>query len=145
MHPEIAAEAHARLAQRTADQVRRNYEVFRVRLPSLLPDHQGEYALMKDGEIVDFFNAAIEALVTGEERFGIGNFSMQKVMDAPIDLGYFSAMASLASQKKGSVNGQQQKNHQCSSSPRPGLYRCHERPSSAGSAIDATRKANRVC
>jgi len=90
MHPLIEAEDPKRLAQRAADQVRRNYEVFRVKLPSLLPDHQGEYALMKDGEIVDFFNAAVEALVAGEERFGVGNFSMQKIMDAPIDLGYFS-------------------------------------------------------
>lgn len=90
MHPQSEAEDPTQLAQRIPGQVRRNYEAFRVKLPFLLPDHQGEYALMKDGEIVDFFNAAIEALVAGEERFGLGNFSMQKVMDTPIDLGYFS-------------------------------------------------------
>jgi len=78
------------VAQRTADQVRQNYEAFRKYLPTLLPEHRGQYALMKDGVVVGIFLIAIETYRAGEEQFGLGNFSMQKIVDKPIDLGYFS-------------------------------------------------------
>jgi hypothetical protein len=51
---------------------------------------------MKDGAVVDFFATAKEAYRVGKERFGLGNFSMQKIIDRPVDLGFFShAMHSL--------------------------------------------------
>jgi len=78
------------VAQRTAAQVDLNYEAFQKLLPALLPEHLNEYALMKDGAVVGFFPAAMEAYRAGKERFGLGNFSMQKVIDRPVDLGSFS-------------------------------------------------------
>jgi hypothetical protein len=78
------------IAQQTAAQVQQNYEAFNEKLSGLLPKHRGEYALMKDGQIVGFFNTAMDAYVAGEAQLGLGNFSMQKVVDEPIDLGYFS-------------------------------------------------------
>lgn len=78
------------IAQQTAAQVQQNYEAFRERLPELLPEHRGKYALMTDGQVVEFFDTAAEAYRAGEARLGLGNFSMQKVVDKPIDLGIFS-------------------------------------------------------
>jgi hypothetical protein len=78
------------IAQQTAEQVSRNYEAFREILPTLLPEHLGKFALMKDGSVVDLFDTAIEAFTAGKERFGVGHFSMQKIIDRPVDLGYFS-------------------------------------------------------
>ena len=45
---------------------------------------------MADGQIVAFFDTAMEAYLAGEAQLGLGNFSMQKIVDEPIDLGYFS-------------------------------------------------------
>jgi len=78
------------VAQRTAEQVSLNYEAFRKILPTLPPEHLGKFALMKDGAVVDIFDVAMGAYIAGKERFGLGNFSMQKIIDRPVDLGYFS-------------------------------------------------------
>ena len=71
-------------------QVERNYEAFRAKLPELLPVHGGKFALMKDGEIVDFFDTAMDAYTVGKKEFGIGGFSIQEIVDRVLDLGYFS-------------------------------------------------------
>jgi hypothetical protein len=78
------------VAQQIAEQVRQNYQAFREKLPTLRADHRDQFSLMKDGELVGFFASAMEAYVAGEAQFLLGGFSMQKVVDAPIDLGYFS-------------------------------------------------------
>lgn len=78
------------VAQRTAAQVDINYEAFQKILPTLLPERLNEYALMKDGAVVDFFATAMEAYGAGKERLGLGNFSMQKVIDRPVDFGFYS-------------------------------------------------------
>jgi hypothetical protein len=78
------------VAERTATQVRQNYEAFHEQLPALLAEHRGQYALMKDGQVVGIFNSAIEAYIAGQAQLGLGNFSMQKIVDEPVDLGYFS-------------------------------------------------------
>jgi hypothetical protein len=78
------------VAQRTAEQVNRNYEAFREILPTLLPEHLGRFALMRDGGVVGLFDTAMEAYTAGKMQFGLGNFSMQKIIDRPVDLGYFS-------------------------------------------------------
>lgn len=74
-------------------EVDRNYDVFQRRLGSLLPVHQGEYALMRSGEIVAFFATVGEAYQAATDRFGEGPFSIQEVTDEPIDLGFFSHVA----------------------------------------------------
>jgi len=71
--------------------VERNYEAFRAKLPKLLPTHDGKFALMKDGEIVDFFDTAMDAYTVGRKEFGIGGFSIQEIVDRVLDLGYFSS------------------------------------------------------
>jgi len=73
------------------EQVLRNYEVFREKLPSLVAAHHGKFALMRDGEIVDFFDTARDAYVAGQKLFEKDHlFSVQEVVEAPVDLGFFS-------------------------------------------------------
>ena len=78
------------IAERAAEQVEKNYEAFNEKLPDLLPEHRGKVALMKDGQVVGIFDTTLAAYVAGQAQFGMGNFSMQKIIDQPIDLGYFS-------------------------------------------------------
>ena len=77
------------------EQVDRNYEAFVAKLSSLLETYREKYALMHDGEVVVFFDTAMDAHTAGREIFKDDAFSIQQVTDAPIDLGVFSHAVSL--------------------------------------------------
>lgn len=73
------------------EQIELNYKAFRDRLSTLLPSHSGKFALMRDGEIVEFFDTARDAYLAGRKLFPSDLlFSVQEVADAPVDLGFFS-------------------------------------------------------
>jgi hypothetical protein len=73
------------------DQVKRNYEAFERLLPTLLPEHAAKFALMRNAEIVEFFDTARDAFVAGQRLFEQdGLFSVQEVVETPVDLGFFS-------------------------------------------------------
>ncbi|HEU5066982.1 MAG TPA: hypothetical protein VFT61_02180 [Sphingomicrobium sp.] len=74
-------------------EVDRNYDAFVRKLGALLSQHRDELALMRDGEIVDFFDTPADAFRAGVERFPDGIFSIQEVTDEPIDLGFWSHVA----------------------------------------------------
>ena len=57
------------------DAVDRNYEAFTKLLPELLKTNPGQFALLRNGEIVVFFPTAREAIQHGENTFGDGLFS----------------------------------------------------------------------
>ena len=72
-------------------QVERNYRAFTEKLPSLLASHQGKFALMRDCEIVEFFDTARDAYIAGKKLFNEDQmFSVQEVVETPVDLGFFS-------------------------------------------------------
>ena len=75
-------------------EVDRNYDVFTRKLASLLPERRDQFALMRDGKIIDFFVKPGEANRAGVEQFPDGIFSIQEVTDEPIDLGFWSHVAS---------------------------------------------------
>jgi hypothetical protein len=75
-------------------EVDRNYDAFVRMLGTLLPDHRDQLALMRDGEVVGFFKTPKDALKAATERFTDGIFSIQEVTDEPIDLGFWSHVAS---------------------------------------------------
>lgn len=77
-------------AKTAREQVDRNYEAFVAMLPSILPQHQNKYALMKDGEVVAFYSTLEDAYTTANKFFPDQPFSVQKVTDIPVDLGFFS-------------------------------------------------------
>jgi hypothetical protein len=75
-------------------EVDQNYDAFARLLGQLLPEHRDHLALMRDGEVVGFYGTPREALQAAAERFSDGIFSIQEVTDEPIDLGFWSHVAS---------------------------------------------------
>jgi hypothetical protein len=78
------------MEQSTESEIKRNYEAFVKQLPELLATRRGKFALMHDGQIVEFYDTAADAYKVGLNDYHEGNFSIQEVTDSPIDLGYFS-------------------------------------------------------
>jgi hypothetical protein len=76
--------------QAVRDQVDKNYEAFLHLLPSILPLHQDKYALMKDGVVVGFYSTLEDAYMTANQFYKDQPFSVQKVTETPVDLGFFS-------------------------------------------------------
>ena len=70
--------------------VDRNFEAFQDLLPGLVDTHSGKYALMRDSEVVEFFDSARDAVIFGEKQYPDGLFSVQQVTKKIVDLGYFS-------------------------------------------------------
>lgn len=73
------------------EQVEKNYRAFQQKLSALLPAQRGKFALMRDGEIVAFFDTARDAYIAGQKLFEQDHlFSVQEVIDTMVDLGFFS-------------------------------------------------------
>ncbi|MSP03156.1 MAG: hypothetical protein EXR07_19230 [Acetobacteraceae bacterium] len=73
-----------------SDEIDRNLQRLSEIPPGLMRDHEGQYALMRHGDVVDFFPDAIDAQIAGNRRFDDNIFSIQCVQSAPEQLGYFS-------------------------------------------------------
>lgn len=67
-----------------------NYEAFEAMLPLLLLDRKGEFALMRDRAVAGFFPTASAAQVSGAQRYPDSAFSVQKIEEKIIDLGFYS-------------------------------------------------------
>jgi hypothetical protein len=72
-----------------AEEVDRNYDYFQRNMAEYLPSQFGRYALLRNREVVGFFDSADTAEERGEQ-FGDGIYSIQLVDPAPINLGAFS-------------------------------------------------------
>lgn len=70
--------------------VDKNFEAFQKLLPTLLPIHSGKYALMRDGQSVQVFDTAGDALIYAEDKFPDQLFSIQEINRRVVDLGWFS-------------------------------------------------------
>lgn len=69
-------------------EVDRNFVAFRAILPQLLKTHLGKFAVMRRGEIVEFFDTLGDAARFARERFGEdGGFSIQEVTSQNVNLG----------------------------------------------------------
>ncbi len=73
-----------------ADEISRNYSHFRNVLPELVAEHEGKYALLRDGQVVQFFDSALDAQITGNNRFADELFSIQLVKESAEELGFFA-------------------------------------------------------
>ena len=73
--------------QREIDQ---NYIAFQRMLPSILSRRGGQFALMRGGECVAFFDTARDAQIAGQKLYGEGKFSIQEVTQKVVDLGWHS-------------------------------------------------------
>jgi hypothetical protein len=75
----------------TKEQIDKNYAAFQEKLPELLKTHPGKFALMRDAEIIAFFDTASDAYVAASKLLKEDQpFSIQEVVGGPINLGYFS-------------------------------------------------------
>src|SRR5262249_16181106 len=71
-------------------EVARNYEAFKQLLPQIIQSQRNRFALMKSGQVVEYFDTARDALLYGKRLYSDGIFSIQQVIDLPLDLGYYS-------------------------------------------------------
>lgn len=71
-------------------EVDRNFDAFQILLPTIVEQHRGEYALLRDREVTGFYASLRDALNAGAQRFADHLFSIQEVTDKPADLGLFS-------------------------------------------------------
>jgi hypothetical protein len=77
-------------AARQKLEVDQNYDAFVRMLGTILSEHRDQLALMRDGQVVGFYQTPREALEAAVEKFPDGIFSIQEVTDEPIDLGFWS-------------------------------------------------------
>lgn len=71
-------------------EIERNFQAISARMDELLPLYAHKYALMRGGDIVEFYACWEDAYKTGQRFFEDGKFSVQQVTKTPVDLGYFS-------------------------------------------------------
>ena len=73
-----------------AQQIRQNYEAFMAQLPRLVLTQRGKFALMHDGEIIEYFDTVRDAYIAGQQLYSDKLFSVQEIRETPVDLGFFS-------------------------------------------------------
>jgi hypothetical protein len=79
------------MADLLREQIERNSRAFKEQLPSLIATQRGKFALVRDGQVIEFFDTARDAYVTGQRLFEQDKlFSVQEVTETPVDLGFFS-------------------------------------------------------
>ena len=71
-------------------QIQKNYDAFQRVLSSLLPEHHGEFALLRHGEVVGFYSDAFEADQAGSRDFTDQLYSIQQIDDEPVMLGIYA-------------------------------------------------------
>lgn len=71
-------------------EIERNFEAFEALLGGLLPSKAGQFALLSGTKLIDVFPSAGDALAEGNNRFGDGHFSVQRITNRPLDLGFLS-------------------------------------------------------
>jgi hypothetical protein len=76
--------------EQAREQVDKNYEAFLALLPTIIPLYKDKYALMKDGVAVGFYSTLEDVYMTANQFYKDQPFSVQKVTDTPVDLGFFS-------------------------------------------------------
>lgn len=74
-------------------EIRKNYAFFQDQLSDLMAEHAGEVALIRKCAIIGYYSNASEAVHEGASRYGALPFSVQHVIDRPIDLGFLSHAA----------------------------------------------------
>jgi hypothetical protein len=58
----------------------REQSVYEANLSLWLPDHEGQYVLIKGEDIGGFYDSRDEALAAGYSRFGIGPLFVKRVL-----------------------------------------------------------------
>jgi hypothetical protein len=72
------------------NEIDRNLFAFLPRIPRLMIDHAGEYALLRHQEVVSIHKRLRDALEEASSKFKDGIYSVQQITDKPVELGFFS-------------------------------------------------------
>ena len=72
-------------------EVQRNLYAFLPKLPQLLPEHEGSFAVLHDQQIESIHKKLSDALKAAHSKFADDRFSIQKVTEKPLELGMFSS------------------------------------------------------
>ena len=67
-----------------------NLRFFRTLLPSLINEHRGRYALLRDETLVGVYDTVRDAKLTADRFFEDGNYSIQQITETPVNLGFYS-------------------------------------------------------
>ena len=67
-----------------------NYDFLQRNLAAYLPVRQGQDALLRSRELIEFFEKPGDAYRQGLTRFPDRLFSIQEITDEPLDLGFLS-------------------------------------------------------
>ena len=71
-------------------QLKKNRDAYNAIKEEMEAEHFGRAALLHDGEIVEIYNDSGDAYAIGCDKFGLGNFSIEKIGEPPISLGIFT-------------------------------------------------------
>lgn len=71
-------------------EIERNYAAFREMVADLLPTDEGRYALLHAQRLEGLFASAGDAARAAYRQFADQPFSIQRVTNEPVDLGFFS-------------------------------------------------------
>ena len=71
-------------------ELNKNFSAMSEKMTEFLALHRNKYALMRDGEVVEFYVSWQDAYRTGRKFYDDGLFSVQKVSNQQEDLGFFS-------------------------------------------------------
>lgn len=74
-------------------EIDRNYDYFITILPDLMKSYRNKYALIKEKKVVAIYDTMLDARTTGDKFIKDGIFSIQKIDDHVVDLGYYSHVA----------------------------------------------------
>lgn len=72
-------------------EIDRNYETFSRELPNIFNSYNNKYVLLKNAEIIDYFDTIDDAIKYAEYRFKDKLYSIQKVNEQPVNLGYIGS------------------------------------------------------
>ena len=68
------------------EQVHQNYEFFKTQLPRLMKEREGEFAVIRNQKIIQYFPNLEDAYWFSRKEYPDRIFSIQEVRDRPINL-----------------------------------------------------------
>ena len=71
-------------------EVEQNLAYFLGELPRLSSTHRGKFALLRQQNIVGYYDTVMDAISAGNSLYPDKLFSVQQVTDVASDLGYYS-------------------------------------------------------
>lgn len=75
-------------------EIESNFEYFKNIVTDYVESHEGEFVLLHNQKVISFYENAYLAAIEGYKRFSDGSFSVQEVTTKPLDLGFYSHVAS---------------------------------------------------